>query len=210
MGKDSWSATRRRAGFGGTGRGGKRPQEIDVSGMQGMTLQELESRIRGLDHEEMYIIDADGNIIAGYRGDDSSVSFYARDLFRDGATVTHNHPVGAEGYGGTFSFKDMLNFAASDWAEHRATASGQGEMNYIARATSRTTAADRRGLYTRISNDMPSLNRQMKAALAASSDKSATARRQIYTGILDRYYATVLPQYNFEYVVRKNPYRYNR
>lgn len=209
MGKDSYSATRRRA-TGGTGGNRGRVKPIDVSGMQGMTLQELENRIRGLNHEEMYAIDADGNIIAGYMGNAKSVAFPRSLLLEDGITVTHNHPLGSEGYGGTFSFADMKNFAASDWAEHRAVASGQGEMNYIARATSKTTVADRRALYNRIQRDQAGLNRQIQAAANSNKNLSATARRQIYVGILDNYYARILPQYNFEYVVRKNPYRYNR
>lgn len=101
--------------------------------------------------------------------------------------------------------------AASNWAEHRAVASGSGEHNYIIRRTSKTTAKNSRDLYNRIRKDQSSLERQMRsAASSAGKGLSSTSRRQIYTGVLDRYYSQVLPQYNFEYISRNRGYDYGR
>ena len=194
-----------------TGRRGQRvPRPMDISQFQGWTLQQVEDRIRNLDHEELFVFDRDGNIVAAYRGNANSVAFYHDELMRDGATVTHGHPKGSEGYGGTFSPQDVLNMAASDWAEHRATASGQGEMNYIMRRTSSTTSGNSSDLYARVSRDAPNLEAQMRAAANAAGATTAPARRQIYVGVLDRYWRSVLPQYNFEYVKRKTAYNYGR
>lgn len=188
----------------------KLPKQMDVSQFAGMSLQEIEDRIRNLDHEELFVIDKDGNITAAYTGGNGSVSFYSSDLDIVGATVTHGHPKGGEGYGATFSLKDVQNMASSKWNEHRATASGQGEMNYIIRATSKTTGKNRKDLYDRIESDKSMLNAEMDKASKSAGNVSATAKRQIYTGILDKYYSKILPQYNFEYIKRKDPYNYNR
>ena len=209
-GSNSYTAIRRRAVQGTGGRKGKL-KPMDVSQFDGMTLQEIEDRERSLKHEEMFAIDKDGKVIAAYKGNKNSVAFPASLLSEKGITVTHGHPIGAEGYGGTLSIQDVLNMAASDWAEHRAAAQGKGEMNYIIRRNAKTTEQNSRDLYARIQKDTPALKQQMlDAANKAGGKLSPARRRQIYTGVLDRYYAEVLPQYNFEYIARNKPYRYNR
>lgn len=211
-GRGSWSASRKRKYSNTGGNKGQRiPKPMDVDQFQGMTLQEIENMIRGLDHEELLAIDANGAILEAYKGISDSVAFYASLLSVPGITVTHNHPVGAEGYGGTLSIKDALNMASSDWAEHRAVASGSGELNYIIRRTSKTTAKNSRDLYARITADAPSLKAEyVKIANQVSGDLPGSKRRQIYTGVLDRYWSETLPRYNFEYVTRNKPYKYNR
>lgn len=211
-GRGSWSATRRRQNVSTGGSHGQRvPKPMDVAQFQGMSLQQIEDRIRGLDHEELFAIDKDGRVIQAYKGNSDSVAFYASLLSEPGITVTHGHPKGAEGYGGTFSIKDIKNMASSDWAEHRASASGKGEMNYIARRTSKTTEKNSRDLFNQVTKDTPELNRRYnEAAAKVKGSLSASRRRQIYTGILDRYWAETLPKFNFEYVTRSRPYKYNR
>ena len=216
-GRGSWSQTRSKPGNVKTkpGRKGQRKAiPMDITQFQGMSLQQIEGRLRGLDHEELFILDKDGNVTAAYKGDADSVAFPAVHLLDEGATVTHGHPVGAEGYGGTFSFADVLNMAASDWREHRAVASGPNEMNYIIRRTAATTEQNSRDLYNRIIQDIPMLEQQIRMSEprpgTSSRELTPARRRQIYTGILDRYYSEVLPQYNFEYISRNEPYNYNR
>ena len=147
-GRGSWSATRKGTGNVKTqaGRGGQRvPKPMDVSDFKDMTLSQIEDRIRGLSHEELFVLDSDGKVIAAYKGNSDSVAFPHDDLLIEGATVTHGHPRGAEGYGGTFSPQDVLNMAASNWSQHRAAASGRDELNYIIRRTSKTTEDNSRG-----------------------------------------------------------------
>ena len=42
---------------------------MDVKQFQGMTLQEIEDRIRALGHEELFVIDKDGAVLAAYKGE---------------------------------------------------------------------------------------------------------------------------------------------
>ena len=213
-GRGSYSATRRGSGdvrttSGGTGQRNAHP--MDVSDFEGMTLQQIENRIRRLEHEELFVLDKDGTVLAAYKGNSNSVAFSHSELFRDGATVTHGHPKGAEGYGATFSPQDVLNMAASNWAEHRAAASGKNELNYIIRRNASNTEKKSSDLYARVKKDMPGLEAEMRhQAQRASKKLSATGRRQIYTGVLDRYYSEVLPEYGFDYITRKEGYNYHR
>lgn len=213
-GRGSYSATRRGSGdvrtsSGGTGQRNAHP--MDVRDFEGMTLQQIEGRIRNLGHEELFVLDADGTVLAAYKGNRNSVAFSRSELFRDGATVTHGHPKGAEGYGATFSPQDVLNMAASNWAEHRAAASGKNELNYIIRRNASNTEKKSSDLYARVKKDMPGLEAEMRRkAQSAGKKLSATGRRQIYTGVLDRYYSEVLPEYGFDYITRKKGYNYHR
>lgn len=135
----------------------------------------------------------------------------------DGATVTHGHPKGLEEFGGTFSFADINNMLNSKWKEHRATASGQGEMNYIMR---RTSKSDSQGLRNAINKEIPNLKRQIADAYKKSYTQSIKngksgkeARhiaRQKSVGVLNAFYKKTFPQYGFEYITRKEKYKYNR
>lgn len=184
---------------------------MDVKQFQGMTLQEIEDRIRVLGHEELFVIGKDGSVLAAYRGNSNSVAFYSSDLMRRGATVTHGHPKGAEGYGATFSLQDVQNMAASSWAEHRAAASGKNELNYIIRRNPSNTEAKSKALYEKIGKDSASIQAEIKSeARKAGGNLSAASRRQIYTGVLDRYYSETLPKYGFDYITRNKGYNYNR
>lgn len=73
---------------------------------QEKTLSDIGNKIRNLDHEELYAVDSDGNIVARGSGDDHSVSF-GKEGVEDGNIVIHNHPPG-----GTFSAADMSGFDA--------------------------------------------------------------------------------------------------
>lgn len=176
-----------------------------------MSLQQVEDRIRGLNHEELFVIGKDGTILAAYKGNKDSVAFPRSELLRDGATVTHGHPKGAEGYGATFSPADVLNMASSNWSEHRAAASGKNELNYIIRRNSSNDASKSRALYNKVISDQPKLESEVKRrANSAGKNLSPESRRQIYTGVLDRYWKKTLPQFGFDYITRKEGYNYNR
>ena len=157
------------------------------------------------------MIDENGTVVAAYRGNSNSVAFNRDELLREGVTVTHGHPKGGEGYGATFSPQDVLNMAASNWAEHRAAASGKNELNYIIRRNGSNSDAKSRALYKRMAADAPELQSEMnRLASASGKNLSPAARRQIYTGVLDRYYSSTLPQFGFDYIVRKKQYNYGR
>ncbi|MDO4832441.1 MAG: hypothetical protein Q4A45_03440 [Clostridia bacterium] len=131
--------------------------------------------------------------------------------------MTHGHPKGAEEFGGTFSFADMKNMLESNWSEHRATASGQGEMNYIIRRTAQSDAA---GFYKDINNNYVRLNRNMSRAQnstfkrlrkeGVSVSEAEHAARQAMTGVLNSYYKETAEKYGFEYIARKKNYKYGR
>lgn len=213
-GRGSWSATRKGGGAVSTsgGRTGQKvPKPMDVSQFNGWSLQQVEDRIRGLGHEELFVIDRNGAVVAAYKGNSNSVAFKRDELLKEGVTVTHGHPKGGEGYGATFSPQDVLNMAASNWSEHRAAASGKNELNYIIRRNSSNSDAKSRALYKRMTADAPKLQSEMnRLASASGMSLSPVARRQIYTGVLDRYYSSTLPQYGFDYIVRKKQYNYGR
>lgn len=199
----------------GKGKGTVRP--IDISQYQGQTLQEIEGRIRTLKHEELFALDKDGKIIAAYKGNSKSVGFPADLKNVKDATVTHGHPKGAEEFGGTFSFADVKNMIESNWAEHRATASGQGEMNYIMR---RTASSNGKGLYNQINKDYVKLNDSLETtyktaytkAISSGSTKAQAIHiaRQESVGELNKYWKKTMPKYGFEYITRKTDYKYGR
>lgn len=189
---------------------------IDVRKYQGQNLERIEARIRKLSHEQLYAFDQDGKILAAYRGNATSVCFPASLLKAKGITVTHGHPKGYAEFGGTFSFADIDNMLKSEWQEHRAAASGQGEMNYIMR---RTAKADPPALRERINRDYPDLIGRAKEAYKEAYDRELKLHgekqarhvaRQKQVGVLNAYYKEIFPQYGFEYITRKKEYRYNR
>ena len=199
------------------GKPGGTPHPMDLDKFQGWTLEQIEARERSLAHEEMFVLDKDGNIIAAFKGGKHSVSFPASLLFQDGVTVTHGHPKGEENFGGTFSWADIDNMLNSNWAEHRATASGQGEMNYIMR---RTPKADARGLRNQINKDYPRVDAQWQAAYQKAyheeiakgtpQKQAMHIARQKGVGVLNAYYKRTFEKYGFEYITRKDPYHYGR
>ena len=195
----------------------KKAKPKDLSKIKDKTLEGIERRIRNLKQEELYAFDANDNLVAGYQGDQTSVAFPSTLLDMEDATVTHGHPKGMEEFGGTFSFADINNMLNSKWKEHRATASGQGEMNYIMR---KTKNADAKGLRDQINKDYPKLNKEWQDAYTQAykdrikaGAKPAQARheaRQIGVGMLNAYYKRTFKKYGYEYVTRKKDYKYNR
>ena len=174
------------------GKTGGAPRPIDISNYAGWTLEQTEDRLRGLNHEELFVFDENDQLIEAYKGYATSVSF-PRELFdKEGITVTHGHPKSQADFGGTFSWADIDNMLNSKWAEHRATAGGQGEMNYIMR---RTAKADPQGLRNQINKDYPTIDKKWqdvyRAALIEAKNKgmnnlqAAHVARQKGVGVLN-------------------------
>ena len=175
---------------------------IDIEKYKNQRLEQIEGRIRTLAHEELFAFDGNGKLIAAFKGDECSVTFPTSLLNVQDATVTHGHPKGLEKFGGTFSFADIDNMLKSNWKEHRATASGQGEMNYIMR---RTDNADTKGLRDRINKDYAQLKKTfrdtyrtefIKAQKSGIEEKHAKhIARQMAVGILNAYYKKTFEHY---------------
>lgn len=189
---------------------GKKPKPLDISKLKNMTMQEAEDFIASKNYENMLIYNAKGELVEGYKGDATSVSFPGSILNNENGIVTHNHPVGLEGFGGTFSFADMYNMTLSNWKEHRAVAKGQGEKTY---SLKRNKNANGSGLAKQIAKDESRLIKQMgetfentyKKIYKKTNNRTAAAKgaRQAYTGILSRYYKDNAKKYGFDYIQRK-------
>lgn len=126
-------------------------------------------------------------------------------------------PKGAADFGGTFSFADIKNMLESKWAEHRATASGQGEMNYIMR---KGQGAKPKAFYNQINRDYKQIERYLsdrytKAyddALKDGKSKQSAIHmaRQMAVGYLNDYWRRTAPKFGYEFITRKKDYTYNR
>ena len=188
---------------------------LDISRSQGWTLSRVETRLRKLKHEELFAFDENGKIVAAYRGGRDSVRFPSSLFKRKGLTVTHGHPAGIDGFGGTLSIRDTKNMLISDWAQHRAVASGQGELNYILR---KGRNADPKAFLAKIVSDESKLVSRadraymmgLKKALARGKPwRSALhVARQMEVGEISAWYKENAPKYGYEYIVRKEPYEY--
>ena len=59
--------------------------------------------------------------------------------------------------------------------------------------------------------DTPSIKAEIQSEVnKAGKGLSPASKRQIYTGVLDRYYSKTLPKYGFDYITRNKGYNYNR
>lgn len=63
----------------------------------------------------------------------------------------------------------------------------------------------------RLARVLPKLQDEVeRLAKASGGSLSAASRRQLYTGVLDRYYSGMLSQYGFEYIAREKQHSYGR
>lgn len=186
---------------------------IDITRFKNDSLQQTENRIRKLKNEQLYVFDANDRMLGGYQGGKESVSFPSDLKKLKNVTVTHSHPQGERGYGefgGTFSFPDVINMVNSQWKEHRAVASGQGELNYIMRAKTGKNGqriGKNKALLDRINKDAPKLDSEFNRIAretfleflkqGKSSRDAAHVARQKSVGLLNRYWKDTLPQYGY-------------
>lgn len=173
-------------------------------------MNQLENRLKTLDHEEAFIFDKNGKLVSAYTGGESEVSIPAWEFLRKDATITHGHPVDKNNYGGTLSPADVMNIADSSIGQMRAVAQGQGEYKYIVR---RTSKADGKGLKSKINRDLGWLEKTAKEEAkntkrrvykkTGSKASASHAAEQAYKGVYDWYWKDTLPQFGFDYVKRK-------
>lgn len=195
------------------GNGGK-VSEIDTG--QFGTLEDTENRIRARKREVLVVFDTEGRAVKAYQGDSKSVAFPVEEAKKwKGFTVTHNHPKGIEGFGGTFSFADMRNATVFEFGSHRAVAAGQGEKNYILKAGNNARPME---FNRRIASDIPWLKEKMKEAVREVKKEYNRGQnngkyknyghalhiaRQKTVGVLNSYYRETAEQYGYTYRTQK-------
>lgn len=185
-------------------------QEIDAEKFG--SLEDTENRIRRRKREVLVVFDQEGKAIKAYQGNERKVSFPKEEAKKwKGLTMTHNHPKGAEGFGGTFSFEDMSNATVFEFGSLRAVGCGQGEKNYILTAGKN---ANPMGLNRRIAADIPQLREKMheevrkvkedyKAGKYKNYGHSIHVARQKSVGVLNSYYRETAEQYGYVYRAQK-------
>ena len=125
------------------------------------TLASVEARTNGLDHEQLYVIDDQGFVVAATDGDSGSVPITARTAKNiKGNVMTHNHPRDDSNVnGGTFSYAD-INCLSLGMSEMRAVAS---EGTYSLKAGNH---ADGRGFANYMVKNKNVINKGMAGASA--------------------------------------------
>ncbi len=176
------------------------------------SLEDTENRIRKLRREVLVVYDHQGCAIKAYQGNQTSVAFPDTEAKKwRGLTVTHNHPKGREGFGGTFSFADMRNATVYKFGQLRAVASGQGEKNYILMAGKKARPM---ALNRRIAHDIPQLKDKMKNEVIKTKQEYQAGQfknyghalhvaRQRSVGVLNSYYKNTAEQYGYVYRTQK-------
>lgn len=188
------------------------PEEINTE--QFSDLFATEDMIRKRKREVLVVFDKNGKPIKAYQGNSTSVAFPVSEAEKwRGFTVTHNHPKGSEGFGGTFSWADMRNATVYRFGSHRAVGCGQGEKNYILKAKRNAKPMQ---LNRRIAADIPILKQKMHEETAKVKkeyvEKSEKFRdyghaihvaRQRSVGVLNSYYKEIAEQYGYTYRAQK-------
>lgn len=184
--------------------------ELDVSKFG--NLYETEDMIRNKRKEVLVVFDKNGTALKAYKGDSGAVAFPKAEAEKwEGLTVTHNHPKGMQGFGGTFSVEDMRCITTFRFGSLRAVASGHGEHNYILQARQ---DANYMGFNRRMATDIPMLDQKMKnEVLKVKEDYQAGKyknyghavhiARQRSVGILNAYYRKIADEYGFTYRTQK-------
>ena len=191
------------------------PIPIDIGPYRGWSIQQVEERLRTLDHEEIFFFNRRGEVVAAYRGAEGGVGWPPWLLGMSGATVSHGHPKRDGDFGGTLSILDTKNMLRSSWAQHRAVASGQGELNYILR---RGRGARPKAFLEQLIRDEKRIIADMKSTARKAYDEERASGKphlsalhiamQKGVGKLHAWYKENAPKYGYEYVVRKKPYEY--
>lgn len=194
--------------FNGSGRGGLLPEskgssndkQFDVSIFMGSKIKSLSGfeklmQMNGLNMETAWLSDKDGNIVAGARGNSTSVGVaYPREL-QKGLTLTHNHP---GKYGGTFSTADISHLTRANLAEIRAVAK---EGTYSLKATSNARPLDfNRALNKDYSRLQRLANQRYKQA--QEQGKKGAEARKAYVDTISNWYKKNAKKYGYTYTTK--------
>ncbi len=147
-----------------------------------------------------YLIDKNGKIVAGAKGNKHNVGIVYNGS-QEGMTATHNHP---SNYGGTFSGADISYLTESKLKEMRAVAK---EGTYRITATKRANPI---GLNKALAKDIKKINVQAtKNSLKVkrgnlSKRQFETVKRKVYADTLDSWYKKNASKYGYEYSFKPN------
>lgn len=194
--------------LGGSTKGGKLrrgrrtiSEQLDVSALQGFPVNvkhEFEKfmDMKSNEVEYGYLVDENGKVVAGARGNKRSVGI-AYNGSQEGFTLTHNHP---DGYGGTFSGADISHLTEAKLKSIRAVAR-EGTYSMTAKK-----GANYDGLNRALARDMNKIvQRAGKKALAVQNKgKSKNEVRKAYVDELHKWYEKNSSKYGFDYKFRPN------
>lgn len=189
----------------GTGSGGS-GKSLGLAGQTGFydgnkvsvesTLTHWEGKSKGLDHEELLMIDEDGFATAYFKGGKTSVAFTAPSKEVAAKTVlTHNHPLGdGRTIGGGFSDADVTNHIRLGFKETRAT-SVEGTYSFKA-----TAKADSKGFLNALKGRKKACQEKADAIMKKNPKANAI---DVYLTASHHWYQTNASKYGYEYKLIK-------
>lgn len=180
-------------------------EQLDVSSMSGYPVKlkdEFESFLdmKNKKVEYEYLINKDGKVVAGAKGNKHSVGI-AYNGSQEGMIVTHNHP---SNYGGTFSGADISHLTESKLKQMRAVAK-EGTYKMTATKTANPT-----GLNKALAKDINRLNVQATKNSLKVKRGNLTARqyktdqRKAYVDTIDSWYKKNASKYGYKYTFTPN------
>lgn len=179
----------------------KHYEQLDVSALSGFPVKlkdEFENYMdmKSYEVENGYLMDKDGKVVAGARGDKHSVGV-AYSGSQEGFTLTHNHP---SGYGGTFSGPDIAHLTEGKLKSIRAVAR-EGTYSMTAKK-----GANYDGLNRALAKEMNKLNQRgaKKGLSAQNKGKSKNEVRKAYVDVLHDWYKKNASKYGFTYSFKPN------
>lgn len=183
----------------------KNSEQLDISSMSGFPVKIKDDFETFLDMknnkvEYGYLINKDGKVVAGARGNKHGVGI-AYDGSQEGMTLTHNHP---SNYGGTFSGADISHLTEAKLKQIRAVAK---EGTYKMTATKN---ANPTGLNKALAKDINRLNAQaQKNSLKVKKSNLTkkqynTTRRKAYVDTIDSWYKKNAGKYGYKYTFTPN------
>lgn len=180
-------------------------EQLDISSMSGFPVKIKDDFETFLDMknnkvEYGYLINKDGKVVAGAKGNKHSVGI-TYDGSQEGMTVTHNHP---SNYGGTFSGADISHLTEAKLKQIRAVAK---EETYKMTATKN---ANPTGLNKALAKDINRLNIQASKNSLKVKRKNLTAKqyktaqRKAYVDTIDSWYKKNASKYGYKYTFTPN------
>lgn len=171
------------------------------------TLASVEARSAGLDHEQLYVVDDQGFVVAASDGNKGSVGITARTAANlKGNVMTHNHPRdNSEVNGGTFSAAD-ISCLSLGMKELRASAK---EGTYSLKAKSNRAdgagfASYMQSQKSTINSGMAKASSKLKAKDYKSESSFAAAKFNAEMNWLSNWYASNAGKFGYEYSFTKN------
>lgn len=180
-------------------------EQLDVSYMSGYPVKlksEFETFLDMKNNkvEYGYLIDKNGKVVAGAKGNKNSVGVAYSDN-QEGMTLTHNHP---SKYGGTFSGADISYLTTAKLKQIRAVAK---EGTYKMTATKHANpVAFNKALAKDINKlNIKALKNQLKVKKGnLTKSQYKIHQRKAYVDTIDDWYKKNASKYGYEYTFKAN------